>query len=89
MIEAANELLNVAKKFPKIGRGYELCISYSGFPQLMNVFRDKCSSHIARLYHNAGCKIEFPKMIEDISKMVEANHFLDEKIVSFLNAFLK
>uniref|UniRef100_A0AC34R1C1 Uncharacterized protein n=1 Tax=Panagrolaimus sp. JU765 TaxID=591449 RepID=A0AC34R1C1_9BILA len=76
LIEAANELANVAKKLPKVGRGYELCISYSGFPQLISAFRDKCSNHVARLYNNAGCKIEFPKMIEDISKIVEANHFL-------------
>ena len=33
------------------------------------------------LFHNAGCKIQFPKEMDDLSKLIDGNHFLDEKIV--------
>lgn len=45
--------------------------------------RSKVSNVITQLLNNAGAKTKFPKLIDDVTKIVDANHYLDEKIASF------
>jgi len=80
LIDAIDNLKRISGKLPKVGGGYELCVSYPGFTRVVAACRTRVHATMVELFHNAGCKIQFPKEMDDLSKLIDANHFLDEKI---------
>uniref|UniRef100_A0A7E4W9T1 HRDC domain-containing protein n=1 Tax=Panagrellus redivivus TaxID=6233 RepID=A0A7E4W9T1_PANRE len=77
---SVNILRKALDDLPLAGRGFELCLSFPGVPELIELQRKKMSEHIASLYNGAGYKKKFPTLIDDIMLQNEANHFLEEKI---------
>uniref|UniRef100_A0AC34FDW8 Uncharacterized protein n=1 Tax=Panagrolaimus sp. ES5 TaxID=591445 RepID=A0AC34FDW8_9BILA len=78
---AVDDLQKAVGDLPILGKGYEYSTSFTGFLKLIEFQRSKVSAHLTTIFNNAGTKPKFPKLIDDVSKIIEANHHLDEKIV--------
>uniref|UniRef100_A0A914Z9P3 HRDC domain-containing protein n=1 Tax=Panagrolaimus superbus TaxID=310955 RepID=A0A914Z9P3_9BILA len=82
---AVDDLQKAVGDLPILGKGYEYSTSFTGFLKLIEIQRTKVSSHLTTIFSNAGTKPKFPKLIDDVSKIIEANHHLDEKICSSID----
>ena len=81
---AVDAMQQSVSDLPTLGQGYEYGSSFPGFLELISVQRAKISSLLGSIYNSTGVKTKFPKLVGDLSKVIESNHHLDEKIVSLL-----